>query len=795
MVYLGVVVGALVIVLAYLSTMRAYFHFKRRNASAKFRVELSVLAFAILISVVAKLIIMLQYADKTIEHGSAALFYAIYAGIGELSFEGVGKDIEDGFHDCIYLGSTLYAGLVALSLLATFASYEIYSFYNLSMLKFSRFREETDYFIFMAVTEDTVLLAESIENEYEHGTQKGRKYKTIFAGDISPFDGKNQLHRRIMTNGYLYYSYSQDNSVTYKSVVKILKLWISNAEWLENGGKKPDGSRVHIFAMALTGALRGNENANSETIFNEIGALVRESISRNKKMLVNYYLLSDTDINYEYYQDAVKARILEGIRESGSQISTSDAKNFDALISEYEHYFQLNVINEAAVAADCLLQKRIDLLSSEDILRSKDEESWFTKSVRPDNQNNYKALVLGFGKNGQYAMKTAFQAAAYVNENGVPSQFIADVFDDDADKISGLFAHTHPLFVCERSGDPFAQPSDAGSLFSEEQKTRLREIYATEIKNEITIEQLAESIKFPYVSFRSASGFDIDFSKFLNESSGDSNGVKNKFGYDFLLIALGDSEANVAMANSLLADIKHEKHEDVTIRTGGRTLFIAVNVRDEKTGDRIDWTDADRTDFPNIKVIVFGGKKEIYSYRQIIDDTADMRYHYGYKVIADKFANDLEDALLPDNREKNYTKLLNDITSAQDGESDYRKKWFEVPLFLKASSRAAADYRHNFLPQLENDNALNGYLLARLAQIEHIRWNRFMISNGWTYTRYAEFSDKTQKDREKKRRQKRKEHNCILASNMLSSGIQTYDLVNVCMAYALMKTTSTQRRG
>ena len=63
------------------------------------------------------------------------------------------------------------------------------------------------------------------------------------------------------------------------------------------------------------------------------------------------------------------------------------------------------------------------------------------------------------------------------------------------------------------------------------------------------------------------------------------------------------------------------------------------------------------------------------------------------------------------------------------------------------------------------ENKVSSAIINQLLAIEHERWNRFHIANGWMF--------------EKNRSDESKEHNCICALDMLTLSVKVYDLTNV----------------
>ena len=90
-------------------------------------------------------------------------------------------------------------------------------------------------------------------------------------------------------------------------------------------------------------------------------------------------------------------------------------------------------------------------------------------------------------------------------------------------------------------------------------------------------------MKFPWITFHKASCFQTRFMRYLDGESGIAGECreKNKLLCNAFIIALGDDEANIKMANSLIDDLKHES-AFTNKRSSVYPQMIYVNLRDEK---------------------------------------------------------------------------------------------------------------------------------------------------------------------------------------------------------------------
>ena len=215
MVLLGVVSGVLIMLVAYALSMLAYFKLRQVKSDSKFSVEIIILAFAVLVSISIKFVIIFKSGVMAGESSTSFwksmenTFAAIYSGIGGFGFEGLNDFPEEisALLKCLYAGSSLYAGIMVLSVLTAKISYEIYSGIRM-LFNFKRKMRggNTDFYIFTAITEESLTLANSISDH--HAQKSNRECVIIFtSANIQSFDGKEELHREVMARGYYYWSY------------------------------------------------------------------------------------------------------------------------------------------------------------------------------------------------------------------------------------------------------------------------------------------------------------------------------------------------------------------------------------------------------------------------------------------------------------------------------------------------------------------------------------------------------------------------------------------------------------
>ena len=636
MAILGVVVGVLIMLIAYGCSMLLYFYMRRRFSSSKYGVEVATLSIAILISIAVKFVIFYivegvgEEGNLTFLESMGNAFKAVYSGIGGLTFEGL-NDLEANdfasrtvcaLWKCFYAGSSLYAGLMVLSVLTAKISYEIYSAIRFACFKFFQKDNLTDFYVFTAVTEETLILAQSISERYKNNA---RRCFIMFTGpNLEAFDSKNELHREIMANGYYYWSYtlkSEDDG----GVLAHLKIKFTQDFFKDCVKNEQDELRVHFFATDTNEKLSGLESVNSDIVLFEIQNLVKklitfenEEIIINRMPVIDFYVLADNEINYEFYKREVSTfitnrlngcdvkKLFDTCLNSGMTLNSwvkveelKDDDKFALAVNFLAGYFQVDIISEAELAGKCLSIERAKVLLGDEIY--KDERNKikgitsshvFVKNSEPDEQNVYRVMVLGFGTNGQQSMKHLYHSTAYVGENNVPSRFVADVYDPQSTSSAGLFGFKHPMFVCLDKGNDvtavtqaewLAESARFNNVFSDDRVSLYRENVITDIQNHYynnyTKKQLKDEgykkageeyikgvpqkfvdvekyINFPVIAFHKVSAFEDGFLKYLD---GNVGGTSIKSLYKAFIITLGNDELNITMANALISDILCER--------------------------------------------------------------------------------------------------------------------------------------------------------------------------------------------------------------------------------------------
>lgn len=652
--------------------------------------------------------------------------------------------------------------------------------------------------------------------------KKPRSCRILFLGnELDPFDVDNPLHREIMAHDYYYVSYVRNEKAPV-SVFERFKLDLSN-DFLDRICDYKRTCGVHVFSFALSEDLTGDEASNGSDVFEEIRMLFTECVKKNAILpeipIVTYYLLSDNDVNYQTYEKKIYDILKEIIDEYGVRMTAEEAML----------HFQLNVVNEAAASSKCLIRKRFETFSADGNYSAVDDAKPFSGGVF-ENNNEYRVAVLGFGQTGQAAMEELFINTSYVRNideksdcrdlrftsgncnralnlsGGEPTQFVADVFDSNADDIIGLFAFKHPLFVCAKENEENAT-RDLSSMAGYSLANIIKSYSCSTRPDDI--KRLREGVGFPMVFFHNASCTGLDFLQKLDRWTGPENYViddkdnlqyavlPGKSPYKAFIISLGDDDANITIANALIDDIKRESARRISSGENCFRQTIYVNIRDERNYSRLNNIDTSGAMFD---VISFGCRTDIYSYDYIIDSNELIKYNTSYNYLSEqmnedfikKYAVRYEATSIEDNI--TFKGAYLDTCCTGGGVSliqalsnlsvkvgtkymtyENVRKWFKLSLFLRQSNLSSYDFGEFFRQYYKFKGSdwgnFNSADILKMTDIEHTRWDRFHIAQGWNYC-----STKA-KDR--------KEHNCIVPFSTLYSenpSMLLYDLGNVVVA-------------
>lgn len=831
----------------------------RKRADGQYTAEIAVITGVFVLSVIGKLFVLMTDVEDGLSfrlpenawQSISDLYYSAYQALGGLTFEGLADySMFDAWRTLLYSGSSLFAGMVAFTILTFRFSYEMYSRFVWSDF----IKAGAKVYVFTAITEDSVILAHSIQERHR---AKGRslfknRYKIVFlrTEDQDGFDAKKPLHQDIMRSGFLFMSYAP--GVKNKSIPDFLKLRGKNDYYISNKRRWARGGEIHIFALDWE---KDKTSENDKIIFEDIARITQKTFERRRlselfgknrrsngidslptdfvkraedydRIIHYYYLLSEeidianVDMRFDKEINKFSRGGSRELRRSktgyaaalgeiaGKELSkgvakskqkkdedSKESKERDVYI-RYKKHFVLTALNEANMAAFSYVKKRGELIKSYPEIYENDV-----------NSKEYGAIVIGFGLNGQQTLKTAYIFAAggnhgedyqssittSIDQNGFveeseennadgwissvrqstcakyrPQPFIADVYDKNASEIGGLFKTRHPMFRVNMPGESSEKFRYGEALF------RIN-LHQESALSEEMIKLLDRIID---------EGKGADAGARQTQPDVKSEKTKSLSKYNLILIALGDDDSNVNIANALLEDCKHEyAKSNAKAVDGRRTQVIAINLRNRLNYDRINWCEKDENEFRHLKVIIFGSAEEMYSYENIVDMSLAKRWNGGYSAISSKdnmsFITQQMQTAVEGKNDITLAELFRKFSADYDDERN-EKVWYDMKdsmFYSRISSRYACEMPKYFAAYARAKGFCKGEEygkirltdLIRLGAFEHDRWIRFMASYGnepWDYGKASHF----------------KLHSSIRKYDLIST--QHYDMANAINAFA-----------
>lgn len=670
------------------------------------------------------------------------------------------------------------------------------------------------------------------------------KYAIIFLRTEGEegFDSKNALHADIMHSGFLFMTYNPGKKD--KSIARFLGIKADNdgciKEQPDNSGEKAENkykrqmksdriAEFHVFALdwekdrtsendnvvAQDIARRAKETFANDTFAGKIRrreaekqalVLLGRAEAEEKenyhvpqnvnelmekafgtKLVVNYhYLLSEeidianVDMRFDceiskfrkekYYDD----EHVDFLAIAGNEAyeKTGKSEGYAKYYGVFKRHFVLHAINEANMAAMLYIKARGELIKTCPELYKEDVSG-----------NMYRALVIGFGLNGQQTLKAAYIFAAagkfkekvnYVAEGETWKEkikksdlavyetqpFLADVYDKNADDLGGLFKMRHPAFKVELPSDRDKKdvccPSFAPAVSETDKRTYCRVCpYLM-----ILLSEKRDNERYRYdcanveVKLYRESAYSDTILKELDKNLGEKGSE-----YNLIVIALGDDDSNVSIANTLLEDYKHEFKCDSNNKLPGKMQVFAINLRDKLNYDRINWCKKNEEEFKGLKVVIYGAAEDMYSYDNIVDRSAAKIWNAGYQAIQgnkngdSSYAKKLEkdiDAVCSGKGDgvsiKNYIETMKDGSKDKaNNESDWLKEASNMMYNMTSSLYAArlspfvAEYcriiekkrREKNAPDAEDRGGISFASIVTAGAVEHDRWIRFLLSNGY----------------------------------------------------------------
>jgi len=806
----GIIIAAFLLAGALVLTMYCYLNYCSKHPMRKLKAEVVV----ILIVCVASLAVRMAIGFASLPHdafigGAESLLHGVLSTVAGLMLDGPSDpsdfELANGVLVCFYYGIIAYAGFVFLSVITVGISYE---FYSRVQTAFMRCRKRCTYYIFTSVNKESLVLAEDIKKEEQ--AKKGHSYVILFfdRGEET-FSRKNPLHRRIMQNGFYYFSEprctDKGETISFLSRFKFKVKHCLKDDIEENRGKL-----FYVFAMDNSGDY---EMDNADVIFDDLQATLKayvyqkEGLSYNEiPTVINYYVLTSGEVNYESYERRTKeilSKHLAGLPKDFYWNASSEKPNS---LGEYiDSEIQINVVNEATLSSHSLVLARNAHLNNLGV-------NAFSLDSEADDCGAYRVAVIGFGKTGQYTMEELYtHTTKLIKKDGgyVPTQFIADIYDTDIDEKSGLFAYNHPLFRCIDKKSA-AGLSDTDSIIAKAKSIS------------------GKAIETLYSEYMEKSGKSFDEAKeFIDAKMAFPIAIMhedNAFGYPFLaeegteaavlyackngirdfIVALGSDERNIATANMLIDSFRRLflAESSSNEKCNLPHVKIYVNLIEERNRSLINWRweedselyshpykqdeKGELCDYPRLSVIPFGFREEMYSYSTLIEDYKDRIYNYGYNLLAAA----LESGEKGNEKYDNFKSGINADYNKFRKETDAIDEWMKLSQYFRLSNKSARDFAINYYKYKEaHSGSLSDEDWQYLIRLEHERWNRFFISHGWIYAPYykninsADLSADEKKKAEKKEKGLKRgvrQHNCLCPfDEMFDEKTKAYDRGNV----------------
>ena len=596
----GFLIGLVIVGLLTSITLFFYFRAIKKHGRSKViprNIQAIIIIFLIVLVIHIGCVAAINFGNQTLSNPDKWA-YAISNGlkeifiqIGGLTFEGQEFDPRASIAAIIYFATIAWLAISDAILIVIGVSYPIYSFIS---LKFSK-TDNKDIFIFTYTTKDSLLLADSIKKAYKDEKWKKEHHKEnkepliIFSSyEIAPFDKDNEVHFELSQSNYLFVSIPKDKFENRRSLLAWLFPKKAKAAKLLDFIKQ---NEISIFALAENDKLMGFESKNSDMVFDDIELVLKslkneanltfediyQRIEQDKKC-INYYVLSHTDINFEFYENELVKKFVEIFKKD--EVSKP-------LLRQLPPLFNLYVLNEAIMSAEDLVSKRhAHLLKNKEVFLNKYND----ETVINYQKDGHRCLVIGFGTNGQTALGHLYGdcIGGYLDDKHqfVPNKFFADVIDAKMDKLIASFIATHPSYVFN---DLDAKEEDKKDKYA-----TLKRFYKG-----FGFNFILDHMGFPEISYKKENFNSGSFLKRIDDV------CQRK--YDSVIIALGDDEKNIQCANAILLSLRQYSRENK------KPLEIYVNIRDFHNEGRLLWNSLRDVKIQNnVFVCPFGNARNIY---------------------------------------------------------------------------------------------------------------------------------------------------------------------------------------
>ena len=361
-----------------------------------------------------------------------------------------------------------------------------------------------------------------------------------------------------------------------------------------------------------------------------------------------------------------------------------------------------------------------------------------------------RVLCLGFGDTARKTIK-----ALYANSMG---NMVVDVLDKNLDNIIGSFKRNHPAVYINYLNEDCG---DNKHLFPLRARIPDKDAKDQEVPNKSASTHVKQAHIDLYayrelltLQMRMEDCFDYGVAEYIDKVVLPTQVDVN---YHAVIIALGDDERNIAFFRSMMTDMVRElletdakkfKKMKAAFGSGGkmRKLRIFVHLREKYNGYRLYWnekrdaylkfniknTDEAVSIADFVEVIPYGFKEDVFTYDEMINDAEAQEQSCQYE-----------------------------IKTTGNKDVDSSAIWFNSTIYNKWSSKVSKNM-YSFYGRMHLEKQLSSveeqetceFFIHAAGLMEHRRWCRFMICNGFTSfsgvtTPYKNIDGKKDKDIQK----------------------------------------------
>lgn len=274
----------------YFAFMWLYVIWKQKKTHLKYLPEVVILLGAFALSVACKFYTYCITRPEYLNDFSGVIKImgiSFYGAIGGLQFEGLPIN-EEAVGNCfslaMYFGSSVLAGLIFFSVIASTAFSEMYC----RVWIWFRNTSKKDIYVFTALNDETLNIAKSISED----ERKAKSSVIIFAGpSLKPFDRHDPNCIEAMGRRYLYWSFStkkkkNNESSNGESFLNRIGLY----SWL---CRPTSWNEVHVFAFDSDNDHIPNEEENMDYVFmdarNQLALMKKKAQKKKVSFVADIY--------------------------------------------------------------------------------------------------------------------------------------------------------------------------------------------------------------------------------------------------------------------------------------------------------------------------------------------------------------------------------------------------------------------------------------------------------------------------------------------------------------------------